>query len=47
MQMMASDPALQRDWDDQYGDRMQKIVFIGQHMDKEAICQALDECLIG
>ena len=47
MQMMASDPALQRDWDEQYGDRMQKIVFIGQHMDKEAICQALDECLIG
>lgn len=44
-QMMAQDPMLQRDWDEEYGDRMQKLVFIGQHMDKEAICKALDECL--
>ena len=42
---LAVDKQLQRDWDDTYGDRMQKIVFIGQHMDKAAITQALDECL--
>lgn len=44
-QMMERDAALRADWDEQYGDRMQKIVFIGQHMDKEAIIQALDACL--
>ena len=42
---LAVDPQLQRDWDATYGDRMQKLVFIGQHMDKKAIFQLLDECL--
>lgn len=43
-QMMERDAALRADWDEEYGDRMQKIVFIGQHMDKEAITKALDDC---
>ena len=43
--MMAMNPQLRRDWDDQYGDRMQKLVFIGQHLDKEQITRDLDFCL--
>lgn len=43
--MMARDPQLRRDWDDEYGDRMIKIVFIGQHLDRHAIAAALDDCL--
>lgn len=44
-ELMAQDPTLLRDWDDEVGDRMQKIVFIGQHMDREAIEKELDFCL--
>ncbi len=45
MQLMADDAQLRKDWDDQYGDRMQKLVFIGQHLDKKALTDALDNCL--
>ncbi|WP_298069872.1 GTP-binding protein [uncultured Mailhella sp.] len=38
-------PELDENWDAVYGDRMIKLVFIGRHMDKEAICSALDACL--
>ena len=44
--MLAKDAGLRKDWDERYGDRMQKIVFIGQHLDKEAITTLLDECLV-
>ena len=45
MEVMRQEPGLLRDWDDKYGDRMQKIVFIGQHLDKEQLIRDLDECL--
>ncbi|MBQ9363217.1 MAG: cobalamin biosynthesis protein CobW, partial [Bacteroidaceae bacterium] len=43
--LFQAEPGLRRDWDEHYGDRMQKLVFIGQNMDKEAICHELDLCL--
>jgi G3E family GTPase len=45
MQLMADDAQLRKDWNEQYGDRMQKLVFIGQHMDISALKTALDNCL--
>lgn len=45
-QMKARTPALRRDWDEQYGDRMQKLVFIGQNLDQTAITEQLDACLL-
>ena len=44
-QLMQYEPGLARDWDDVYGDRMIKLVFIGQHLDRDAIASALDACL--
>ena len=44
--MLEADPVLQRDWDRTYGDRMQKLVFIGQHLDKEELARGLDACLV-
>ncbi len=45
-QLLEREPGLRRDWDSRYGDRMQKIVFIGQHLDKKAIAKELDKCLV-
>lgn len=44
-QFRRDNPGVNRDWDDTYGDRQQKIVFIGQHLDKKAITEELDKCL--
>ena len=45
-QLMESDAALRRDWDPVYGDRMIKIVFIGQNLDREEIDRLMDACLV-
>ena len=43
-ELLRNDAALQRDWDPAYGDRMQKIVFIGQNLDKALIKEIMDSC---
>lgn len=45
MTLMQREPGLMKDWDEKYGDRMIKLVFIGQNLDKNAISAALDDCL--
>jgi G3E family GTPase len=45
-ELMRNDPSIMNDWDEKYGDRMAKIVFIGQHLDEEQISKDLDECLV-
>ena len=44
--MLRSDPTLAADWDETYGDRMQKLVFIGQNLDKAYNKKELDACLV-
>lgn len=46
IEVMRREPGLVHDWDEEYGDRMQKIVFIGQKMDREKITRELDQCLV-
>ena len=44
-EMMERDRKLREDWDPEFGDRMQKIVFIGQHLDKPGLEKLMDSCL--
>ncbi|MBR2744892.1 MAG: GTP-binding protein [Clostridia bacterium] len=44
-QIVAQNPDITKDWDPKYGDRVVKLVFIGQKMDKEKIISDLDGCM--
>lgn len=44
-QLMLMEPGLMRDWDEEYGDRMIKLVFIGRHIDIDRLTRQLDDCL--
>ena len=43
--VLAEDPQMKKDWDEKVGDRMIKMVIIGQHLNREEIEKALDSCL--
>ena len=43
-QMIKANPEILKDWDEEVGDRITKLVFIGQNMDKEGIISNLHEC---
>ena len=43
--ILAENPQLQKIWDEKYGDRIIRLVFIGQHMDKKKIIQVMKDCL--
>lgn len=45
MRMVEQNPGIVQDWDEKYGDRMVKLVFIGQNLDHEQLTRDLDECL--
>lgn len=44
-EVLSQEPEMKKDWDEEVGDRMIKLVVIGQHLDKEAISAELDKCL--
>ncbi|WP_078549811.1 GTP-binding protein [Litchfieldia alkalitelluris] len=44
--ILEEEPELLERWDDEYGDRMNELVFIGIHMNKEELIASLDECLL-
>ena len=45
-EIIAENPEVMDDWDEECGDRMTKICFIGRHMDREALEAGLDACLV-
>ena len=43
-QMIKQNPEILKDWDNEVGDRITKLVFIGQKMDKNQIFEELKKC---
>ncbi|RQG86928.1 GTP-binding protein [Natrarchaeobius halalkaliphilus] len=42
----AARPGLEDDWDDEWGDRMTRLVFIGREFDKKPLIDRLEDCLL-
>ncbi len=45
-QYFAARPGLEEDWDDEWGDRMTRLVFIGREFDRDPLVDRLDDCLL-
>ena len=45
-EILKQEPEALKDWDDEVGDRMVKLVFIGKNMDKEGIINKLNEMVV-
>lgn len=44
-EVLAQEPKVRAEWDEEYGDRMIKLCIIGQKLDKKQICAELDALL--
>lgn len=44
-QILQMNPDIAQAWHPVYGDRVNKLVFIGRNMDKDAVIKALDDCI--
>jgi G3E family GTPase len=44
-ELLANHEDIRKDWDEIYGDRMVKLLFIGKDMDKHKIIETLDNCI--
>ncbi|WP_117367041.1 CobW family GTP-binding protein [Natrarchaeobaculum sulfurireducens] len=45
-QYFAARPGLEDDWDDEWGDRMTRLVFIAREFDEAGLIDRLDDCLL-
>lgn len=45
-EVLLEDSSVAESWNEQYGDRVNKIVFIGLDLDRLVICSELDQCLL-
>ena len=44
-QILANNPQIREDWDEQVGDRMVRLCIIGKNLNRKAIAAELDKCL--
>ena len=43
--LLKANPQLAQNWDEEYGDRINQLVFIGKNMNEEQIKRQFNDCL--